>query len=576
LTSGASEREISQAFFRLPLPPEYWIPLLSRKQQQLLFASIVPWVLCLTLFILWWANRAHHLSVFGTIFTTLMCFYEVLLCGYFYYFLRRLKTVNFSLEPDPAWRHAMVVTKAPAEPWEVAKQTLLACLAQDIRHDTWLADEDPTEETLEWCLAHEVKVSTRRGVSEYHRPSWPRRTKCKEGNLAYFYDKYGYEHYDYVAQLDVDHCPEPTYLRSIVIPFHDRKVGYVAAPSICDKNAAESWSARGRLYKEAALHGPMQAGFNDKWAPLCIGSHYAVRTEALREIGGLGPELAEDHSTTMIMNAAGWRGVFQIDAIAHGDGPACFNDCMTQEFQWSRSLTMILLEHTPQHIRTLRNRQKFQFLFAQTWYPLISSILILGIVSVLLCLAFDTPLMHVNYLEYIAIMTAMAIANYLPIVALKHFRLLRPKSSRLISWEEPLFAISRLPWMFSGVLSGAYSVLTKQKLTFLVTPKQNSSNLPLPKRSILPYFAMAVICGLVLIIAGDRHRVEGYYLLALMSGITFATALALIVCLHALESGYARKRQFFGRVTMPLAAFALLGLGGMAATGHRDEGHRQH
>ena len=131
----------------------------------------------------------------------------------------------------------------------------------------------------------------------------------------------GYDRYDFVSQLDADHVPEPTYLAEMLRPFADPTVGYVAAPSVCDANAATSWSARGRLYAEAALHGVLQAGYNAGFAPLCIGSHYAVRTAALRSIGGLGPELAEDFSTTVLMNAGGWRGAFAIDAIAHGDGP---------------------------------------------------------------------------------------------------------------------------------------------------------------------------------------------------------------------------------------------------------------
>ncbi|MGO8536006.1 glycosyltransferase, partial [Rhizobium ruizarguesonis] len=85
-------------------------------------------------------------------------------------------------------------------------------------------------------------------------------------------------------------------------PFADPKVGYVSAPSICDNNASESWSARGRLYAEASMHGSLQACYNGGLAPMCIGSHYAVRTVALKQIGGLGPELAEDHSSSMSLN----------------------------------------------------------------------------------------------------------------------------------------------------------------------------------------------------------------------------------------------------------------------------------
>ena len=167
-------------------------------------------------------------------------------------------------------------------------------------------------------------ISTRKGREDYHRLTWPRRTRCKEGNLAFFYDHYGYDNYDIVCQLDADHAPSPGYLREMLRPFADPGVGYVSAPSICDKNAATSWAARGRLYAEASLHGAIQAGYAAGGACLCIGSHYAVRTTALREIGGLGPELAEDHSTTLMFNAAGWRGVHAVDAIAHGDGPNTF------------------------------------------------------------------------------------------------------------------------------------------------------------------------------------------------------------------------------------------------------------
>ena len=58
-------------------------------------------------------------------------------------------------------------------------------------------------------------------------------------------------------------------------------VGYVSAPSICDTNAGESWAARGRLHVEASMHGALQTGYKGGYAPLCIGSHYTVRTRRL-------------------------------------------------------------------------------------------------------------------------------------------------------------------------------------------------------------------------------------------------------------------------------------------------------
>jgi hypothetical protein len=52
---------------------------------------------------------------------------------------------------------------------------------------------------------------------------------------------------------------------------------------------------------------------------------------AKHEIGGLGPELAEDHSTTLIMSSGGWIGIHSIDAEAHGEGPGTFTDAIIEK-----------------------------------------------------------------------------------------------------------------------------------------------------------------------------------------------------------------------------------------------------
>lgn len=90
-----------------------------------------------------------------------------------------------------------------------------------------------------------------------------------------------------------------------------------------------------------------------------------MRTPTLKAIGGLGPELAEDHSTTLKMNAGGWGGVCQPDAIAHVDGPETCLDAMLQEFHWPRSLMLILLQLTPQCLPSHPTRKSCQFLFPQ-------------------------------------------------------------------------------------------------------------------------------------------------------------------------------------------------------------------
>src|SRR5208337_3056145 len=369
--------------------------------------------------------------------------WNTILPAYYVVFARYARRLVGRLELPANARVAMVITKAPSEPFEVVRRTLEGMLNQDVPHDSWLADEAPSDETREWCEKHGVRISTRQGRADYHRVEWPRRTRCKEGNLAFFYDTYGYEAYDFVAQLDADHVPAPNYLREMLRPFSDPRIGYVSAPSICDANALSSWAARGRLYAEAPLHGLIQAGYSAGWAPLCIGSHYAVRTAALREIGGLGPELAEDHSTTLMMNAHGWHGVHALDAVAHGDGPQTFADMITQEFQWSRSLTNILLVTMPKYFARLPARLKFQFLFCEFYYPLLGIAMATMFALPVVALIKRTTLVNVSYPDFLLHTVPPSALLLVVFWRLKKSGALRPADAPILSWEGVLFVLTK-------------------------------------------------------------------------------------------------------------------------------------
>ena len=458
----------------------------------------------------------------------------------------------------------MVVTKAPSEPFAVVAETLECMLSQDYPHETWLADEDPSPETIAWCERRGVRISTRRGREEYHRLTWPRRTRCKEGNLAFFYDHYGYENYDVVCQLDADHSPRPGYLREMLRPFADPEVGYVSAPSICDKNAAMSWAARGRLYAEASLHGAFQAGHTAGGAPLCIGSHYAVRTAALREIGGLGPELAEDHSTTMMFNAAGWRGVHALDAIAHGDGPNTFADLATQEFQWSRSLVTILLKYTPLYVGKLSPGLKFQFLFAQLWYPVYAFTMATSFLLPIIALTFRTVFVNVSYPACLLHFYPMTVVLIALAYQWRSYGINRPRDAKVFSWEMIVFVFARWPWMLLGSAMALRDWLTGSFVDFRVTPKGAGGVGPPPVRAIAPYAALSLASSLPALLVADADHASGFYIFALANAVTYAAVFAVIVVQHCRENGAKQPRAF----RSIMAAFMLLLFGApMVAAG---------
>ena len=544
------------------------VPIFTGHKRIEYIVGVALWAMALVYFWRWWLIDALHTHLAGSILVSALLAWITILPVYFItIFFNARRPAGPLRIPDDS-RIAMVVTKAPSEPFNVVAETLLAMLAQNVPHDTWLADEDPSPETLAWCRDHGVFVSTRKGRADYHRQSWPRRTRCKEGNLAFFYDHYGYERYDFVSQLDADHVPEPDYLFQMLRPFADPDVGYVSAPSICDRNAHESWSARGRLYVEASMHGSLQAGYNGGFATVCIGSHYAVRTAALKEIGGLGPELAEDHSTTLFMNAHGWRGAHALDAIAHGDGPRTFADLVTQEFQWSRSLVMILLQYTPKLIGHLPLHLKVQFLFSQLWYPLYAFFLALMFLLPVIILVYGENFVSVTYPDFLLHFMPQSLMILVMAFWWRSSGTFRPADGKILSWEAMLFLLARWPWVLAGTFAAFRDWMTGTFVDFRITPKGASEVDALPLRVLAPYMSVVLLSILPVLLVQNAYQTRGFYVFAIINACFYILLVFMIVLQHARENTVRYRTRFY----QPALAASLLALVALPSLATAEKG----
>lgn len=369
----------------------------------------------------------------------------------------------------------------------------------------------------------------------YHQLEWPRRTKCKEGNLAYFYDHWGYADYDIVTQLDADHVPSRTYLAEMVRPFANPEVGYVAAPSVCDANAEESWSARGRLYREATFHGPVQAGANEGWAPVCIGSHYAVRTAALHDIGGVGPELAEDFTTSYLLNVAGWSGAFAVDAKASGDGPGTFGAMAVQEFQWARSLFTVTLNLVPATIGRLRWPLRLRFGLALLYYPLLVLTTLVGLLLPPIACLRGEAWVDVHYVYFLAGWLLPPFALVAVTLLLRRRGALRPADTKVYSWELWLYVFCRWVFVAWGLVAAVVQKVRPRPVTFKVTPKERGLE-PLPGRFLVP-FALITMLGAAGHVVGLKNPATvGYALLALLSAVVYTVVGVACTWLHVHET----------------------------------------
>ncbi len=540
------------------------MPVLGLREELLLRSLALGSVVAGCWFWTWWLVSGHGEWTTPAIGVTVLLAWAFALPAYFFFFICRMTRPN-PARPVPALRAAMVVTKVPAEPWPLVRATLEAMLAQELAdgaaprhrtrraqgrargrapggapggaptttraHDTWLADECPSETTLRWCLEHGVKVSSRFGVAEYHQPCWPRRTRSKEGNLAYFYDTVGYRSYDVVVQLDADHVPAPGYLEAMLRPFADPKVGYVAGPSICDSNVEEGWTVRGRLYREASMHGPVQAGCNGGWAPVCIGSHYAVRTAALRAVGGLGPELAEDYSTTLWLQSGGWAGVFSIDAEAHGEGPPTVEEMLLQERQWARSLSTILVRWAPGRLRRAPLRARVRLGFALLFYPLQTAALLGATVAPIAGVVFATSWGQTSLAGFYLHLWPSSVVTVATIAYLRRRHLLRPRRAKLWSWELLLFQLVRWPWVLVGIVEGAYAGVRSRVVTFKVTPKTDGQLKALSVRAVAPCLVLGAVPAWV-VVAEVRGASIGLVLVTALQAVTYLLCAVAVVALH--------------------------------------------
>ncbi len=518
-----------------PAPAPLLVPVLSFGRELVLRLLVLVGMTTTAWFWLWWLATGHGEWTFGSGTASFLLAWVFGLSFYFFFFVCRMSRPNPTLSV-PDLRVAMVVTKAPAEAWEVLERTLVAMLTQDYGrpYDVWLADERPALATVRWCLEHGVKVSTRHGVEEYHRRTWPRRTKSKEGNLAWFYDQVGYDKYDVVVQLDADHVPASGYLQAMVRPFVDSRVGYVAAPSICDANAGEGWTVRGRLYREASMHGPVQAGCNGGYAPVCIGSHYAVRTAALRDIGGIGPELAEDYSTTLSFQSGGWDGVFNIDAVAHGDGPATVEEMLVQEVQWSRSLGTILMRWAPERLRTVPWRARPRLAFALLYYPVAGVAVAMAAAAPMLGVLLGRSWGNTSLAAFYIHLWPHTVVSMVLVVYLRRCRLLRPVNGKVWSWELVLFQVVRWPWTLVGFTEGVYAGLRSKVVRFGVTPKSVPGVRALPVRYLVPTLMLGVVPAWVVVAVRDPGPAVGLMVIATLQASVYIGSACLVVALHLL------------------------------------------
>ena len=477
------------------------------------------WAFCALHMLFWWfdESRIDYLPLFITLSLAMM--YEfVILPSFFLYFVFRAKTPPKRIAKKGMKVAVISLCVPKKESLYIIEKQLKAMVEIDYPHDSWILDEGGSKEVKKLAEKYKVKYFTRKGIRKYNHPGHPFKKKTKAGNVNAWLDHVKRRKYEYFVQLDIDHLPNTDYLNKTLGYFRNENVAWVQAPSIYRNLSA--WIARGSAEQELVLQGPLQMGFYGHGdAPFIIGSHCVYRTSAINEIGGFQPTRAEDHLDTVALVSKGYKGVFLPKIIAQGDGPESLKTYLAQQFAWAYSMFQVLIGYSPKLLKTMPFKQKFQFLFAQTWYPLWSLSYLALFFTPIVALIIKEDVAHVDLKGFVTHFIPLFIGAFL--VWLAGRPLMQPPNLRL-SWRGVLLHAIRWPVVLQAIIYAGFKV----KRAYMITPKgRYAKNKPTVK-VYLPFLALGFISSLAILFSNliyDKISSEGQVIFALMNALFMAS-----------------------------------------------------
>ncbi|MFQ1000499.1 glycosyltransferase family 2 protein [Modestobacter sp. SSW1-42] len=424
---------------------------------------------------------------------TVVVWHRILMDGLNHVLSRRLPRYRAPQPPAPGLKVAFITTFVPSsEPLSMLRETLVAILAVDYAHDTWVLDEgdDPAARAL--CDELGVKHFSRKGIATYNQPHGRFAARTKGGNHNAWYDAHGSE-YEFVAQIDTDFIPTRDFLAATLGYFADERTAWVITPQIYG-NTAASVVARGAAQQQFTFYGPILRAMDARGMAMMLGANHVVRVAALESVGFYEGHITEDLATGIKLHAAGWRSHYVPRALAVGEGPTTWLAYFNQQARWAYGCFALLFQVTPRSLRGLGWRRGAFYVWLQMNY---FSGLAFALGTVLIALYFFTGLTPAT------LPLAPLIAAYLPYLAWRQVHHLWMQRFHVRPGEESGLL---LPGRLVGtIVQPIYAlalvyVLVGKRLVFKVTPKGGGDEAALTPMAVFrTHLAVAVVMAASLV-----------------------------------------------------------------------------
>jgi cellulose synthase (UDP-forming) len=227
------------------------------------------------------------------------------------------------------------------EPIDVLLPTVAAAAALEPAHETWVLDDGNRPDVR--------RLAAQLGVRYLARTD---RTGAKAGNVNNALTVIAA---DFVAILDADHVAGRNFLIHTLGYFTDPQVAFVQTPQdfyntdSFEHEQRRSWWQRGEsaathaFSEQGLFYRVLQPGKNRWKAAFWCGTGAVVRTEALRQVGGVATEtVTEDIHTTIRMHKLGWRSVYHNEVLSRGLAAADASQYQLQRLRWGKGAMQVL------------------------------------------------------------------------------------------------------------------------------------------------------------------------------------------------------------------------------------------
>jgi len=414
---------------------------------------------------------------------------------------------------------------------ELVRKTLLAAIAMDYPHRTWLLDDGRRPEMQ--ALAEEL------GCDYLARPD---NRDAKAGNLNH---ALAHSNGEFVAVFDADHAPRRDFLLKTLGYFDDTGVAFVQTPQEffnLDSFQHRRRSGGGPLWTEQSLFFRVIQRGKDYWnAAFFCGSCAVVRRASLDRIGGFATgTVTEDLHTSIRLHAAGFSSVFHAEALAFGIAPESVAPFISQRIRWGQGAMHVWRKEGILTCRGLSWAQRLNYFASVLTY-------------------FDGWQKAVFYAAPVFVL----ITGNMPLVSGGWEFLLHFAPYYLLSFwvfEEvgrgygrTLF-IEQYNMARFAAFAWATLALLFPFMKFKVTPKGagagRATRFTLAQWTVLGINLVAIPVGIALYLRGGALPVEGLVVNVMWASVNIALAIAVLTFTALVQ---ARKRRQY-RFPVPLAA----------------------